>query len=56
MATPVVNEKRLDQAEAILKQVLKDVRYHITDYDVSDYRKLQDALIALNKVTLRKDI
>lgn len=55
MATAKINEQRLDQAEKILQTVLKDVQRNVTNYAVEDYRKLFDAWVALNKVTLRPD-
>jgi hypothetical protein len=55
MATPESNEKQLDFAEKIIKDVLQDVRRNITKYSNQDYSKLLNAWIALNKVTLRPD-
>ena len=55
MATPEFNEKQLDYAEKVIKNVLQDVRRNITKYSNDDYRKLLDAWISLNKVTLRPD-
>jgi hypothetical protein len=55
MATAQVNEQRLDEAERIIKTVLKDVRYNVTKYDIKDYTALFEAWVALNKVTLRPD-
>lgn len=51
----IMNEKRLDEAERIIKEVLHDVRRSITYYDEADYRNLFDAYAALNKVTLRPE-
>jgi hypothetical protein len=56
MATPTTNEKRLDEAQRIIHQVLKDVRHHISDYQVSDYRALMEVWAKLTTVTLRQDI
>jgi hypothetical protein len=55
MASPKTNEKRLDQAEKLLLQVLKDVRYNISDYNKRDYLDLLRAYGALQKVTLIDD-
>jgi hypothetical protein len=56
MATAETNEKRLDEAEFILRQVLKDVNYNATKYSAKDRKALMDAWVTLNGVTLRKDI
>lgn len=56
MATAETNEKRLDEAETILRQVLKDVNYNATKYTKKDRKALMDAWVALNAVTLRQDI
>lgn len=56
MATAQTNEKRLDEAEAILRQVLKDVNYNVTKYAKTDRDKLMAAWLALNAVTLRTDL
>lgn len=56
MATAQINEKRLDEAEKIVRQVLKDVNYNVTKYSAKDRDALMQAWIALNKVTLRQDI
>jgi hypothetical protein len=56
MATPQQNEKRLDQAQHLLLDVLLDVSNNITKYDSEDYRKLLLVWADLTKVTLRKDI
>jgi hypothetical protein len=55
MATAKTNEQRLDEAENIIKAVLKDVRYNVTKYDKKDYNALFEAWMSLNKVTLRPD-
>jgi hypothetical protein len=55
MATAKINEQRLDEAERIIKAVLKDVRYNVTKYDKKDYNALFEAWMSLNKVTLRPD-
>jgi signal transduction histidine kinase len=56
MATPEQNEKRLDEAEAILRAVIKDTRSNLRYYEPTDLLNLQMALLALNGVTLRRDI
>jgi len=56
MATPITNEKRLDEAQRLIHQVLKDVRYNIDDYKVRDYRALMEVWAKLSAVTLRKDL
>jgi hypothetical protein len=55
MATPEQNEKRLDEAQKFLKQVVDDVNKYPTKYNERDRRELFNAWIALNKVTLRPD-
>lgn len=49
-------EKALDHAEQILKQVLAQVRNDLSSYSQADIKDLELALIAVNKVTLRSDI
>lgn len=56
MATPITNEKRLDDAQKIIEQVLKDVRNTISQYNESDYRKLLKVWANLTAITLRQDI
>ena len=55
MTTPQQNEQRLDEAEKLVKQVLKSVTYNLTEYSKEDRDALVDAWLALNKVTLRPD-
>jgi hypothetical protein len=55
MATPEQNEKRLDEAQRFLAQVVDDVNKYPTKYNERDRRELFNAWIALNKVTLRPD-
>jgi signal transduction histidine kinase len=49
-------EQKLDEAQKMLQQILKQVRTNVTDYRWSDIRKLETAIIALDQVTLRTDI
>jgi hypothetical protein len=49
-------EKSLDYAEGILKNVLKQIRNDLSSYRAEDIRNLEHAIIAVNKVTLRTDI
>lgn len=49
-------EKSLDYAEGILKNVLRQIRNDLSSYRKQDIKALEDALLALNKVTLRTDI
>lgn len=56
MASPQVNEQRLDDAQRIIEAVLKDVRKSISAYREVDYRALQDVWAKLTAVTLRQDI
>jgi hypothetical protein len=49
-------EKSLDYAEGILKNVLKQIRNDLSSYRAEDIRNLENAIIAVNKVTLRTDI
>lgn len=55
MTTPQQNEQRLDEAEKLVKQVLKSVTYNLTEYSKEDRDALVDAWLALNRVTLRPD-
>lgn len=48
----IKQEKMLDQAEALLKQVLDEVNALPTQYRAEDRRNLMSAWVALNKVTL----
>jgi|Wag4MinimDraft_6_1082665.scaffolds.fasta_scaffold15684_3 hypothetical protein len=49
-------EKSLDYAEGILKNVLKQIRNDLSSYRGEDIKNLEHAIVALNKVTLRTDI
>jgi hypothetical protein len=55
MATPKTNEQRLDYAQKIIADVVKDVRYHRSDYSFEDIRKLEYVLQDLGSCTLRPD-
>jgi hypothetical protein len=48
----IEQEKTLDQAEALLKQVLDAVNAKPTQYRAEDRQNLMSAWVALNKVTL----
>jgi hypothetical protein len=48
----VKQEKMLDQAEALLRQVLDEVSAMPTQYRAKDRQNLMSAWVALNKVTL----
>ena len=52
MATPQINEQRLDAAEKILLAVLKDIRNNLSKYNHTDYMALNEAWIKLNGITL----
>lgn len=49
-------EKSLDYAEGILKDILRQIRNDLSSYRQQDIKNLEEAIIAVNKVTLRTDI
>ena len=49
-------EKQLDEAQKILRQIIKQIRNDLGAYRLSDLRDLEAAEIALDKVTLRKEL
>ncbi len=49
-------EQKLDEAQEILRQVYKQIRNDLSAYRQGDIRKLEQAIIALDSVTLRRDI
>lgn len=49
-------EKSLDYAESVLKNIMKQIRNDLTSYRQQDIRNLEEAILAVNKVTLRTDI
>lgn len=49
-------EKTLDHAEGLLKQVMSQIRNDLSSYRQQDIKNLEQAIIAVNKVTLRTDI
>lgn len=49
-------EKQLDEVQKTLRQIIKQIRNDLADYRLSDLRNLEAAEIALDKVTLRKDL
>jgi hypothetical protein len=55
MTTPQQNEQRLDEAEKLIKQVLRNVTYNLSAYSKQDRDALTDAWLALNRVTLCPD-
>ena len=49
-------EQKLDEAQEILRQVYKQIRNDLSSYHRGDIRNLEQAIIALDQVTLRRDI
>jgi 5-bromo-4-chloroindolyl phosphate hydrolysis protein len=49
-------EQKLDEAQNTLREVLKHIRNDLTGYHRADVRKLENAIIALDEVTFRRDI
>lgn len=56
MAKVTRQERKLDEAQAILRQVIKQIHDDLAAYRMTDLRKLEAAYRALDVVTLRKDL
>lgn len=52
----IAQEKQLDEAQAILEKVYREVRILRQAYSSSDVRDIEDAILALDRITLRKDV
>lgn len=52
----IKQEQMLDEAQAILRQIIKQTRNDVPAYRMSDLRNLEAAYRALDGVTLRKDL
>lgn len=49
-------EQKLDEAQKILRQIIRQIRNDVGSYRMSDLRNLEAAEIAIDKITLRRDI
>ena len=52
----IANEAKLDEAQAIIYRVIKDIRNNLKDYKAEDLWQLEQVYYSLDKVTLRQDV